>query len=78
MSEIVLRDVDRDLLDRIHQNAILHGVTVEDEVKEILHSAIENVSQNSVLQRARAIRERNAHLQKTNTLDLLREDRDNR
>ena len=38
----------------------------------------DNRSEKSVLERARAIRKRYAHLQKTNTLDLLREDRDNR
>ena len=78
MSELVIRDMDSHLLDRIHQTAILHGVSVEDEVKKILDTAINTPSPNTALDRARAIRERNAHLQKTNTLDLLREDRDNR
>ena len=78
MSELVIRNMDETVLEQLHQKAAMHGITVEEEVKMILVSAIGAASQKSVLERARAIRKRNAHLQKTNTLDLLREDRDSR
>ncbi|MEW6235292.1 MAG: plasmid stabilization protein [Candidatus Omnitrophota bacterium] len=76
MNELVLRDLNGLLLERLHQNAALHGVSVEEEAKKILAAAVSATAQNSLLDRARAIRERNAHLQKTNTLVLLRQDRD--
>lgn len=78
MNELVIHNVEDNLLNKLHQNVAQHGISVEDEVKNILNSVIEENSRRSVLSRVRAIRKRNEHLQKTNTLDLLREDRDNR
>lgn len=78
MSDLVLRDLDERLLEQLHQNAAWHGLTIEEEVKKIIDTVLVSSSKAGILERARAIRERNAHLQKTNTLELLREDRDNR
>ena len=78
MAELILQNLDEEILERLRQTAAEHGTTAEEEAKSILSSAIGRSSKLKALEWARSIRQRNAHLQKTNTLDLLREARENR
>ncbi|MFB3789472.1 MAG: hypothetical protein ACE15F_24200 [bacterium] len=76
MSDLILRNVDSQILENLKKTAAFHGTSIEDEAKKILNQVVlRTTAKQSVLERARAIRERNQHLQKTPTLDLLREDR---
>lgn len=78
MAELILQNLDEALLEHLRQTAAEHGTTAEEEAISILASTIDRSSKLYALNRARSIRHRNAHLQKTNTLDLLREARENR
>ncbi len=79
MSKFVIQDMDEDLMNRLEKTAALNGISPEEEAKKILNSLLPQISSESKekhLSRVKALREKNAHLQKTDSVDLIREDRD--
>jgi len=74
MSELVIRDLDGHLLDRLHQTAVLHGVSVEDEVKKILDVHLSSpCAKQEALAKARVIRSRTTGRPHTSSVQLKRE-----
>jgi hypothetical protein len=60
MTDFVIKDMDPSLRERLEQSAAVHGVTPEEEVFRRLDDR----------------RKKYAHLQKSDSVDLIREDRD--
>lgn len=77
---LILNNIDEDVFTTLELHASLHGVTPEVEAKNLLKFSLSSKriphSREQHLARIRAIRDKNAHLQKTDSVDLLREDRD--
>ena len=77
MPQLLISDIDDTAYKVLQECANSHGVSIEDEARNILFKSISSKkSKLEILQRARASRHKTAHKQKTNTLELIREDRD--
>ncbi len=78
MSQILLKDIEQSLYERLEHSARESGITIEQQVVRLLqtHLPESNSKKKKALQNLRKIREETAHLQKTDCVDLLREDRD--
>ncbi len=79
MPELMIKDIDEEIVQRLKHRAIFHGVTVEEEAKDILTQTIgyKRLSREEFIQKATELREM-AGPQKTDSIDLIREDRDSR
>jgi len=77
MDEITVRGVERDVVEALEQQAREHGHTFDQEVSTILRNSVSHAKpdRTALIERSRALR---ASLppQKTDSLTLLREDRD--
>ena len=90
MSDIVIHETDHIVLQKISQLAKENNVTPEEEAKSLLRWAVDHVKKIRRFEEvkpfshvpaerkeeARAFRKRFAHMQTTDSVDLLREDRD--
>jgi plasmid stability protein len=76
MPELLIPDLEPELHERLAARAARNGRTVEDEVKLILRSAgTENAAIWGWINRRREELSR-THTQRTDSVDLIREDRD--
>lgn len=81
MRDVVIRDLDQEVLDALSLEADRHGRSLEDEAREILMSAAlvrtrrDTFTPDERLAFADAIRARAGHPQRTDSLDLLQDDR---
>ncbi|MEW6236090.1 MAG: hypothetical protein AB1656_11945 [Candidatus Omnitrophota bacterium] len=74
MSELVLHDVDESILDRLNQTASSHGVSIEEEAKNILNNHLfASKSKENALAKTRAIRRRTAGRTHTSGVQIKRE-----
>lgn len=78
MSKLFIQDIDQDLYDRLEQAAEQEGVSIEQEALLLLDSHLPHhlTTKELALLSLKRIREETAHLQKTDSIALLREDRD--
>ena len=78
MTDFVIKDMDPSLRERLEQSAAVHGVTPEEEAKNSQSVAPPRriMSQEEVFRRLDDRRKKYAHLQKSDSVDLIREDRD--
>ena len=79
MKSLVLTNVDDKVFDVLKTNAEIHGVTPEEEAVSVLenHFSLPNQDKKAKAREfLNAFREQNAHLQKTDSVQLIREDRD--
>ncbi|RJP26763.1 MAG: plasmid stabilization protein [Candidatus Omnitrophota bacterium] len=74
MGELLIKDLDERLIHQLQNRASARHASLEEEVRDILMEAIKPPI-NELAKKATAFRERTAERQKTNSLDLLREDR---
>ncbi len=79
MPELMIKDIDEETVQRLKHRAIFHGVTLEEEAKDILTRTIghKKLSRDEFIQKAEELRKM-AGPQKTDSVDLIREDRDSR
>lgn len=77
MAEVIVRDLDDEVIERLRARAALHGRTLEEEAREILSRAapLTPAEKLAIADRIRAMTPR--HLD-TDSADLIREDRDTR
>jgi plasmid stability protein len=80
MNSITISNLDENIKTQLEYHASLHGITPEDEAKNIIIQTLSAqnylTTKEQHLARVRAIRDKNAHLQGTDSVDLIREDRD--
>lgn len=76
MPDVLVRDIDVVDLDRIKSRAKRQNRSLQAEMKIILHAAASRPEPLSELELIRKIRASNTKVNKTNSADLLREDRD--
>ncbi len=77
MGELILRDIDETILSRLKEMAKSSGVSVEEEAKNIISNSIpKEHTREEAIAYLDEIREKYAHLQTTDSVDLIREDRD--
>ena len=81
MADIVLRNLDDDLKEKLHQSAARHQRSMNAELREIVRNALSNPHRagNAQLKKLAAdIRALSMGRQQTPSEDLLRESRDER
>lgn len=76
MPNVLVRDVEVSVLDRLKLRAKRQNRSLQAEMKIILHDAAARREPLSELQLIRKIRSLNTRVNKTDSADLLREDRD--
>lgn len=80
MNTLIIENLDDEVKLQLEFHASLHGLTPEDEAKNIIIKTLSSqnkpVSKEQHLSRIRAIRDKNAHLQNSDSVELLREDRE--
>lgn len=76
MPNILVRDVEVSVLDRLKLRAKRQNRSLQTEMKIILNKAAEQREPLSELELIRKIRASNTKVNKTDSADLLREDRD--
>ncbi len=74
MAQILVRKLDRDVVDRLKAKAKAKGKSLEQEAREILTSSV-NTSREEFIAWAAALRAKQ-RMNKTRAADLIREDRD--
>jgi antitoxin FitA len=74
MSDILVRGLDRRVLDRLKERAKRHGRSLQGEAKRILEGAARTESIEATLAELRKFRE-SMPPSKTDATDLIREDR---
>lgn len=79
MGELLIKNIDNELLEQIKQNAELHGVSLEEEAKFLLDQAIDRKKgdREEIVKWANDFRKK-VGPQKSDSVDLIREDRDGR
>lgn len=79
MGKLTLTNLDDELLKRLTILADLHGVSLEEEAKKLLEQSVmrRKTSREDMIKRINEFRKRIGP-QKTDSVDLIREDRDNR
>ena len=73
MATIIIRNVDDEVAERLRLQALLHGVSVEEEARRVLADGT-RVSRAEIAARAAAIRARQRP-HRSNGVDSIREDR---
>lgn len=77
MSKVTLHDIDKILLDNLNRKAESDGLSIEDEIKAILtRSVLPTLSKEESINNLLIIRDAYAHRQLSDSVDLIREDRD--
>ena len=74
MAEVLIRNLSDSVVQCLREQASSHGNSLEDELRAILTNAAQR-DLSELRRKAVAIRNKTANRQKTNSLDLLREDR---
>jgi len=79
VGELLIKNIDNELLEQIKQNAELHGVSLEEEAKFLLDQAIDRKKgdREEIVKWANDFRKK-VGPQKSDSVDLIREDRDGR
>jgi plasmid stability protein len=77
MADLVVRDLEDAVVDRLRQRAADHGVSVEQELREIIAAAVRPTKDEMIAQ-MRRIRGRTRPGDFPLAEDLIREDRDTR
>ena len=75
MPDILVRDLDRVLVDRLKESAERHGRSLQKEVKAILAEAVP-FSRKQAIEVARYWQKKLAGRKHTDSAELIREDRD--
>ena len=75
MAQILVRNLDEAVVDRLKSRATQHNRSLQAEVKTILEQAAQ-VDAKTARELAMSIRKRFAGRQFTDSVDLIREDRD--
>ena len=78
MTQLIINNIDDDLLASLKQSAAARGVSTDEQVKTILDQwlKISFAAKRDLLAEMDEIREKYAHLQKTDSVELLRKDRE--
>jgi hypothetical protein len=79
MADIILRDLSPDVIERLADRAKRHGISVEDELKDIIESVVPGpgpVASADPLEVSDYWHRRLAGRMTSDSADLLREDRD--
>jgi plasmid stability protein len=76
MPDVLVRDLDVEVIDRLKNLAKSENRSLQAEMKSILSEASRRGGRRSEIEAIRAIRARVKTPQKTDSADLLREDRD--
>ena len=74
MAQILIRNIEDDLLERLKKRAAQNGRSLQSEVKLILEQA-GRVDMSTALKTAERIRKKLKGRAKTDSVDLIREDR---
>ncbi len=80
MGDILIRDVDEQVIQNLSNRAAAQGTSMEEYAKEILTSKVgsqKRLTRQELIRKADEFRKR-VGPQKTDSTDLIREDRDNR
>ena len=82
MSELIITNMDESLKQRLMQSAGMNGITPSEEAKNILdlglpHRHKKPLSRNELIRKAEAA-SRKAGPQKSDSVQIIREDRDSR
>jgi plasmid stability protein len=75
MVQVLVRELDKQTIERLKQRARNHGRTLQAELKSILEGAV-TVNASDVCAAAARFRERFAGREFSDSADLIREDRD--
>lgn len=70
---------DEKILQKLKQSASLHGTSLEEEANNILTQGLlsnQFMSKEEAINYCKGLRKKYAHLQKTDSVDLIREDRE--
>jgi plasmid stability protein len=78
MPSILVRDLEKDVVNQLKKAAREHGRSLQAEVKSLIHDAVlrQPITMDEFWKRAEAIRKRTRGRTKTDSVDLVREDRD--
>ena len=79
MRDLYIKQVDDALIDRLQKSADINGVTLDDEAKKILETGLPKfnaVTREESISALQTIREAYAGVQSSDSVDLIREDRD--
>jgi plasmid stability protein len=75
MNDLVIRNLDEGVVESLQRSAILHGRSLEEELRDIVTQAARNVPLDRRAL-ADALCARARYPQQTDSVELLREDRD--
>jgi plasmid stability protein len=75
MAQVLVRDLDSELVERLKNQARRHGRSLQGEAKAILEAAA-CYSMEEARQVARQLRQRHAGQMTSDSADLIREDRE--
>lgn len=75
MQSVLIRNLEESVIVKLKKRATQNGRSLQSEVKIILDEAANEPEVFSALEAARRIRASNTKRNKTNSVDLLREDR---
>jgi len=77
MNDLVIRNLDEGVIESLQRSALLHGRSLEDELREIVTQAARRpFTPQERRAFADSIRARARNPQQTDSLEMLREDRD--
>jgi antitoxin FitA len=76
MAQLLVRDLDAAVVDRLKQRATRHGRSLQKEVKAILEAAVGQCSIEDARAAAERIHQKLAGKVFSDSADLIREDRD--
>ncbi len=79
MSELLIKEIDENVLNHLQEQAMMHGQSVEEYAKDMLISKTEGkrISKEEFIKFANEFRKK-VGPQKSDSTQLIREDRDNR
>jgi len=78
MAQLTVRKLDDDVVRRLKIRAAENGRSAEAEVRSILEETLVEKRVKDFWKRADALRSKTAHKQETNSLEIIREMRENR
>lgn len=78
MATLTIRDLSEEVVARLEARAKVHNRTLEAEARDILSKEADQSDRERFFREAQSIARKTQHRQKTDSVDLIREDRDRR
>jgi len=76
MAQLLVRDIDHEIVSRLKMRAKQHNRSLQGEAKLILEEAVQKVTWEEAMERARKIRESFGSKKFSDSAKLIREDRE--